>query len=87
MLLLSLSGDNAINAPFRGFLEKTRGLSVKKIFIKDFLSKKIFRRFTPEKKGGGVSVRGVSIALSPDSTFKKGTSISHIKGGRRIFFL
>ena len=48
--------------PFRGFLEKTRGggVSVKNFFIKDFLSKKIFRRFAPEKKGGA------PVALPPD---------------------
>ena len=38
------------------------GVTVKNFFLKDFLSKKFFRREAPEKEGG------VSVALPPDQT-------------------
>jgi hypothetical protein len=53
-----VSGDNAIDiCPSSDFWKKQE-VSVKKKFIKHFLSKKIFQRFAPAKR------RGISIALS-----------------------
>ena len=53
-----LSGGNATDTPPSADFWKKQlgGVSVKNFFIKDFLSKTIFWRFAPEKKGGTCSV-------------------------------